>query len=560
MVSSRARRIETSAALAVVGIVLTVIATLVVLRQRQHRVDAWLDSRAQLLHHSLEEALGDTVGDLMGFSALIEASEVVTAAEFAAYGARVDLNPSMIAYGFVVPVAGDDLRAFEASMQAELPGYRVTEIHDGELVPARPRETHYPVKYIVPGEYLDTVMRADPDFAAADLFGFDAASDPAWLTSIEQARSTAGLGISDFAEIPELQSANTFTLFVPVERGGEVVGFVGGAAVDVLLTPDPSTTAGLDWRLVTGDPQAPVGGWVGRLGVESVPWSLVVTPTPEALGELEGVPWWTVAIAGLAVTVLLVGFVDQLSQRVRTRRRIAELQRAATDKDRFLAAVSHEIRTPLTVITGFAHELRRTDSVPVTERSEMLRLVAMQAEEVAGIIEDLLVASRTDLSSVPVKAAAVDLLAEARRALPVTDHEIRFDESEAWATADPRRVRQVARNLVTNAIRHGGSEIEVTGSVTEGTARLVVSDTGPPIPPSRVARMFDAYTSTAGDERSVESIGLGLYVSLTLARLMGGDLTYDHDGHHSRFTLSLPSSRAMIGPVAARDRASMEVA
>jgi len=547
MVSTRARRIEAATAFAVIGLVVTVIAALAVLRQRERRVEEWLDDRAQLLQHSLEDALDDTVADLTAFAGFIEASEEVTAEEFSAFGARIDLNPAMIAYGFVVPVAGEDLEAFERDMQRVIPGYRVTQAEDGLLVPAADRAVHYPVKYIVPGEYLGAILRADDAVAASDLYGFDAASDPMWQKSIRHAETTGGLGISDFSQIADLQSANTFTMFVPVTRHGELIGFVGGAAVDVLLTPDPATTVGLEWHLVATASSPDTDGWIAPLDVESVPWSLVVAPTDAALADLAGTPWWVIAIAGAMLTLLIAGFVDQLTQRSRSRHRIFELQRVAADKDRFLASVSHEIRTPLTVITGFAHELRAHD-VDDNERRQILGLIATQSEEVAGIIEDLLVASRTDLSSVPVNTEAVDLLEEARRAIPVTDHEIEFTHSRAVATADPRRVRQIARNLLTNAVRHGGPRVSVEAGTSGDTAWLCIADDGPPIPPGRVARMFDAYTSAAGDARSVDSIGLGLYVSRTLARLMGGDLTYDHDGSISRFTLSLtataPADRA----------------
>ncbi|GIU92988.1 MAG: hypothetical protein KatS3mg011_1894 [Acidimicrobiia bacterium] len=145
-----------------------------------------------------------------------------------------------------------------------------------------------------------------------------------------------------------------------------------------------------------------------------------------------------------------------------TARRLEELIRA---KDEFVAAVSHELRTPLTAVVGMALELRDNESAfGEDERRDLVELIAEQAQEVAHIVEDLLVAARADTDTISLVVRPVDLgeaVDAAVRALP-TDARSRV-ANKAWGVvrADPGRVRQILRNLLTNAIRYGGPNIEV---------------------------------------------------------------------------------------------------
>jgi signal transduction histidine kinase len=105
--------------------------------------------------------------------------------------------------------------------------------------------------------------------------------------------------------------------------------------------------------------------------------------------------------------------------------------------------------------------------------------------------------------------------------------------------ADPTRLRQIVRNLITNAIRYGGEEITVAISATGPKATIDVRDSGGPIPDSRVETMFDPFDHSDSGGRTPNSVGLGLAVARSLAQIMNGDLTYDYDGW-SVFHLELP--------------------
>jgi signal transduction histidine kinase len=69
-----------------------------------------------------------------------------------------------------------------------------------------------------------------------------------------------------------------------------------------------------------------------------------------------------------------------------------------------------------------------------------------------------------------------------------------------------------------------------------------VSDDGPAVPPSERERMFQAYERVHDQTGTPDSVGLGLTVCRRLSRLMGGDVTYQHDGSRSVFELLLPTA------------------
>ena len=117
---------------------------------------------------------------------------------------------------------------------------------------------------------------------------------------------------------------------------------------------------------------------------------------------------------------------------------------------------------------------------------------------------------------------------------------INNDVHPVTATADPTRVRQIVRNLLTNALRYGGPVIWVSAGSEGDKAFIRVHDNGPGIPPDRQNQIFEPYESVHESIGTPGSVGLGLTISRKLARLMGGDLTYRiADGSLFELTLEL---------------------
>ncbi|HUG08010.1 MAG TPA: PAS domain S-box protein [Acidimicrobiia bacterium] len=252
-------------------------------------------------------------------------------------------------------------------------------------------------------------------------------------------------------------------------------------------------------------------------------------------------PWRDEEVSLLRTTAQMIGafWERQMAHQ--------KLQELVDYKDEFVASVSHELRTPLTAVVGLSEELVNVPAEGFTpaELAEFHQLIAQQSREVAYIVEDLLVAARVEIDTVTIDTQPVDFDAEVEATIqgwPSEFGTIEHVPGDVKVDADPARVRQIIRNLLTNAIRYGGSKVTAVIR-TDGTIGILeVRDDGSGIDQGHIERIFQPYERVSESEVARPgSVGLGLYVSRQLANLMGGDLTCRRDGGETVFELSLPA-------------------
>jgi len=214
-------------------------------------------------------------------------------------------------------------------------------------------------------------------------------------------------------------------------------------------------------------------------------------------------------------------------------------------KDLFLASVSHELRTPITAVVGTS-EILRDESLNLSdeERSELLDMVVSEGTDLVHIVSDLLAAAKADSGTLTVSSVSVSLRAQAAQVIEGLDQtsnaRIEISGESVQGVGDPDRVRQIVRNLLTNAQRYGGDTIRLELDAGDDRAILRVCDDGAGVPEDDRERIFEAYASAHGANAHAGSVGLGLAISRKLARLMGGDLTYRYADGESIFELALP--------------------
>lgn len=174
--------------------------------------------------------------------------------------------------------------------------------------------------------------------------------------------------------------------------------------------------------------------------------------------------------------------------------------------------------------------------------AEFTGMLVEQSQDMSDLIEDLLIAARANVGSVTVVNEPVELERHVHSVVAgfsaTPGKTVRADVHSGIVDADPVRIRQILRNLVTNAVRYGGPNIDIVMSSSPGTHVLEVIDDGEGIPEADRERVFAPYERAHNAEGQPGSVGLGLTVSRTLADLMGGSLTYHFDGR-SRFRLEL---------------------
>ena len=284
--------------------------------------------------------------------------------------------------------------------------------------------------------------------------------------------------------------------------------------VETFVTP---VQAGMDYPILVG---AELIGVVGISDGQPRDWQENELNTLASVARMVGAHW----------------------ERERARERLEALVDA---KDEFLASVSHELRTPLAAILGLS-TLLRDERAEIDDESvsEMISVVTDQSNELANLVDDVLVFTRSQDSTLTVVSEDVDLgeaIDTVVKALPL-GRELPVTVSGGdgvFVTGDRLRVRQIVRNLLTNARRHGGPSVSVVVSVEDTTAKVAVCDDGPPIPEAVRDGIFESYATVGGERSRTGSIGVGLAVSRRLARLMDGDVVLD-PSPSTCFVLELP--------------------
>ncbi|NUP69502.1 MAG: HAMP domain-containing protein [Nonomuraea sp.] len=225
---------------------------------------------------------------------------------------------------------------------------------------------------------------------------------------------------------------------------------------------------------------------------------------------------------------------------------------------RFLADASHELRTPLTSVRGFAELHRRGGG----RTDEMMRRIEDEAARMGVLVNDLLTLAQLDeerpldLGPVDLLEVAADTIRDARARVP--DRQVRLAGlgdrlAPVSVVGDESRLRQVAANLVGNALTHTPPDAAVTVRVgrSGGHAVFEVADTGPGVPPEHVPRLFDRlYRVGQGRARSDGGAGLGLAIVSAIVRAHGGRVELDTEpGEGARFRVLLPDSEAAPSPL-----------
>lgn len=239
---------------------------------------------------------------------------------------------------------------------------------------------------------------------------------------------------------------------------------------------------------------------------------------------------------------LMIGQAVDVTQRIEAHTRLEEMIRS---KDELIASISHELRTPLTALIGFSQLLDEDESaIPEEDRAEMIDSIVSASMDLKNIVDDLLVAAKAKSGALELSMFGIDLRAQAAQTVEMWNRPgkdpIEVFGPSAHALGDPARVRQILRNLVSNALRYGVRPITVELSETAERAVVAVKDRGDPIPDSDRARIFEPYERAHHVKGVTASMGLGLSISRRLARMMKGDLIYRRADDGNVFELLLP--------------------
>ncbi len=266
---------------------------------------------------------------------------------------------------------------------------------------------------------------------------------------------------------------------------------------------------------------------------------------------------------------VVVSFTDITEMR-RTFRALEESRRAAESathaKSDFLAMMSHEIRTPMNGVLGMC-QLLMTTGLKAEQRS-FANSISESAHALLAVINDILDISKIEAGRLELENAPFDLRKTLEGVinllLPLAQRKglrLNFGYSPGtpgWFVGDGARLRQIAMNLVGNAVKFTESG-EVTLRVQwDKAVEITISDTGIGISPEDLPRLFSKFVQAGPVSRGRSGTGLGLAICKQLAELMGGSVQVRSvPGEGSTFTVRLPLPVADAQPLKPAGMASL---
>ncbi|MFA6286327.1 MAG: PAS domain S-box protein [Opitutaceae bacterium] len=238
----------------------------------------------------------------------------------------------------------------------------------------------------------------------------------------------------------------------------------------------------------------------------------------------------------------------------------AELDQAGRLKDEFLANMSHELRTPLNAILGLSEALLEQVSGSLTPRqAKSVATISTSGAHLLALINDILDLSKVESGMLGLNPETLDTREFCESCLLfVRTQAIQKNIGVAFGhdggmskfTADPKRLKQILVNLLTNAVKFTpqGGRIGLQVAAPEGgnVVQFTVWDTGIGIAPEDERKLFRAFSQVdSGLTRAQEGTGLGLALVAKLVELHGGGVTLESKpGQGSRFIVRLPQIAA----------------
>jgi signal transduction histidine kinase/ActR/RegA family two-component response regulator len=240
----------------------------------------------------------------------------------------------------------------------------------------------------------------------------------------------------------------------------------------------------------------------------------------------------------------------------------AAAEQASRAKSEFLARMSHELRTPLNAVLGFAQLLSADAGDPLSPpQAERVERIRSAGQHLLALIDDVLDLASIESSgmplaheAVPLQAALHDVLQWTRLQADEAGVSVQAETTTAQVLGDPRRVRQVIANLMSNAIKYNRAGGHVWLAVERGAWQgvpawaITVRDDGRGMSAAQRRHLFEPFNRLGAEREAIQGTGIGLAIVHHLVKLMRGEIGVESEpGRGSAFRIVL---RAAAGTAA----------
>lgn len=256
------------------------------------------------------------------------------------------------------------------------------------------------------------------------------------------------------------------------------------------------------------------------------------------------------------------GVIIDISERIRYIKELRKEKAKAEESDKlksaFLANMSHEIRTPMNAIIGFS-EMLKDPELSLADRDEFISIINTNSESLLKLIEEIVDIAKIESGHISIKMADTNLHKMASE-LQLSIKEIKEqnlrqnvklinlnenDLVDEIIVTDQQRLRQVLHNLLTNAVKftnEGFIRYGFTISPDKNEVIFSVQDSGIGIPQEKQKIIFERFRkANDNQERLYSGIGLGLYITKTILKMLKGKIWMDSTPEAgSNFYFSIP--------------------
>jgi len=335
-------------------------------------------------------------------------------------------------------------------------------------------------------------------------------------------------------------------LLMAVYPGGRILEAYGEAPIGI-ETHDLADRNLSD--LVSDDDRAFVGAALHHAFADGSA-ETVFTPALDPHG------WCELTVKRMSSTRLVAAVRDARAQHNREaelRRARADAEQQSASKSRFLANMSHELRTPLNAIMGFSDIMRQRLFGPMSDRyAEYAELIHESGSHLLELINDVLDMSKIEAERfelVREEFDARDAIAAVLRLMRgQADQQgvsLRGDLSAGSleADADRRAIKQIAFNLISNALKFTpkGGMVTVSARPVGNWLEIAVADTGVGISAEDLARLGRPYEQAGDSDHRQAGSGLGLSLVRAFAQLHGGEMSMESRlGEGTTVTVRMP--------------------
>lgn len=520
-----------------------------------------------------------TLEILHSVRALFEVKPEVTRQEFRRFvNSALKRLPELQALEWIPKVPHALRQRYEEDAARDgLDGFHFTEIDaQGALIPAAERAGYLPVFY------------AEPEETNAPALGLDLAADPRRREALDRSARTGLPSATSPLRLAQSEGGGLGILVVmPVHDAREQIAGFGLAVFHighlVEETFAPLVHRGLRVEVqdrgestaqvyVAGPevPTSPAWTYEQDLPIAGRVWHFIFTPgdcfkfgDPEWLRHAAETLQQANRILEEHVaerTAQLAELNEALQSEIEVRKRAeASAEAANRAKSLFLAEMSHEIRTPLNAILGYTQLLRR-DAALSSSQSQAIRAIVEGGDHLLCLIDGVLDLTKIEMGKMELENVDFDLTVLVRGlaamfAQRCHQHGLRLrleglGELPVWVHGDERKLRQVLVNLLGNAVKfteRGEVRLRVVPEAGRGTYRFEVIDTGPGVPLTAQAAIFEPFRQDSAG-RAKGGTGLGLSIARRLIELMGGSLAVNSApgwGSNFFFALSFAPARTV---------------